>query len=93
MAQSKLYIGNLAWEVTSGDLEDLFSAHGTVVSAVVIADRMSGKSRGFGFVEFETKEAAQAAIDELNDKDLKGRSIRVDFAQEKPKNDFGSDRR
>lgn len=93
MGQRKLYIGNLAWEVSSGDLEDLFGQHGAVASATVITDRMSGRSRGFGFVEFDNEEEAQMAMDELNDKEFKGRPMRVNFAQEKPKNNFGSGRR
>lgn len=77
----KLYVGNLTYDVTSSDLEQLFAAHGTVESAEVIADRMSGRSKGFGFVEMSTPEQAQAAIDALNGKDHGGRVLTVNEAK------------
>jgi RNA recognition motif-containing protein len=69
----KLYIGNLAREVTEQDLSDNFSSMGKVMSAVIIKDKYSNQSKGFGFVEMETEEAAHQAIAEFNDGELEGR--------------------
>lgn len=80
----KLFIGNLSWEVSSDDLRAFFATYGTVVDAVVIMDRMTGRSRGFGFVEMGTEEEAQKAL-EANEKDLKGRNMNVNMA--KPQED------
>ncbi|MFQ5966026.1 MAG: RNA recognition motif domain-containing protein [Acidimicrobiia bacterium] len=80
---TNIYVGNLPFSTTSGELEELFAAHGTVTSAQVITDRMTGRSRGFGFVEMESDEAAQEAIGELNDSELEGRRIRVNVARER----------
>jgi len=77
----RLYVGNLAWAVTDQDLRDLFSEAGNVETAQVIVDRETNRSRGFGFVEMATDEAADAAIKKFNGKDLKGRAIRVNEAQ------------
>lgn len=77
----RLYVGNLAWTVTDQDLQDVFSEAGKVDSAQVIMDRATNRSRGFGFVEMSTDEAADAAIKKLNGRDLKGRPIRVNEAQ------------
>jgi len=77
----KLFIGNLAWEVTSDDLRDLFSQAGTVTDAVVLMDKMTGRSRGFGFVEFANAEEAKAAIEKFNLYDLKGRKLNVNEAR------------
>jgi len=82
----KLFIGNLDWSVTKDDLVAMFSAAGTVVDAVVITDRQTGRSKGFGFVEFETDEMATKAIEMFNEKDLKGRNINVSEAKP-PRND------
>jgi len=78
---SKLYVGNLSYGVTSSDLEQLFSQHGTVQSAEVIADRDTGRSKGFGFVEMETDDQAQAAIDGLNEREQDGRRLTVNEAK------------
>lgn len=78
---SKLYVGGLAYSVSDKELEDLFAELGKVVSAVVIKDRDSGQSKGFGFVEMETAEDAQKAIKELNGKELSGRAIMVNEAR------------
>ena len=85
----KLFVGNLAWEVTAEDLKEHFGAIGTVVDAFVATDKMSGRSRGFGFVEFETEESAATAKEQLHKSDLKGREINVDEAQpaNRPAND------
>ncbi|MBI4718970.1 MAG: RNA-binding protein [Planctomycetes bacterium] len=77
----KLYIGNLGFSVTSSDLEQLLSAHGRVRSAEVISDRSTGQSKGFGFVEMESNEDADAAIAALNGKDHGGRALTVNEAK------------
>ncbi|MEX1995320.1 MAG: RNA-binding protein [Candidatus Saccharimonadales bacterium] len=77
----KLYVGGLAYSVTDKELEDLFAEQGKVVSAVVIKDRDSGQSKGFGFVEMEDVKEGQNAIKTLNGKDLSGRSIVVNEAR------------
>ena len=78
---TKLFIGNLEYTVTSDDLREAFSQAGTVADAVVITDKMSGRSRGFGFVEMSSEEEAKAAIEKLNGSDLKGRKINVNEAR------------
>jgi cold-inducible RNA-binding protein len=77
----RLYVGNLAWTVTDQDLHDAFSEAGDVESSQVIMDRATNRSRGFGFVEMTTDEAAEAAIKNLNGREIKGRPIRVNEAQ------------
>ncbi len=77
---NKLFVGNLAWEVGFQDLKDAFSAHGNVTDAFVATDKFSGRSRGFGFVTFEKNEEAEAAKNALQDTDLKGRPLMVDWA-------------
>jgi len=79
----KLYVGNLAYGVTSSELEQLFSQYGTVQSAQVIQDRETGRSKGFGFVEMNSDEEAQAAIQGLNDAQNQGRPLRVNEARPK----------
>ena len=81
----KLYVGNLSYNVTSSDLEQLCAQHGTVQSAEVIQDRESGRSKGFGFVEMGSEEEAQAAIAALNGQEHDGRALTVNEA--KPKED------
>ena len=82
---SKLYVGNLPFEVTDDDLQELFVAHGAVTSAKVITDRETGRARGFGFVEMEQAEDAQKAIQSLDGQDFKGRNLKVNMA--KPRED------
>ena len=82
---SKLYVGNLPFEVSDDDLQELFAAHGAVVSAKVITDRETGRARGFGFVEMEQAEDAQKAIQSLDGQDFKGRNLKVNMA--KPRED------
>lgn len=77
----KLYVGNMGYDVSSSDLERLFSAHGEVRSAEVISDRMTGRSKGFGFVEMGSDQEAQAAIAALNGKDHGGRVLTVNEAR------------
>ncbi len=81
MNSNKLYVGGLPYSVNEDQLRDLFVAHGTVESATVITDRMTGRSKGFGFVELGSQEEAQAAIDKLNGTDLEGRNITVNEAK------------
>ncbi|MBD3250898.1 RNA-binding protein [Candidatus Uhrbacteria bacterium] len=79
----KLFVGGLPWAVTDQDLAELFAQVGTVDSARVITDRMTGRSRGFGFVEMSTDEEAQKAIDTLHESDVEGRTINVRIAEER----------
>ena len=76
-----IYVGNLSYSSTSNSLEEIFSAFGEVSSAKVISDRDTGRSKGFGFVEMPNSNEAQAAIDELNNKDIDGRKLRVNEAR------------
>lgn len=78
---TKLFVGKLSFDTTDDSLKTGFAAYGTVVSAAVIMDRDSGRSKGFGFVEMETAEAAKAAIDALDGKEFEGRSIVVSIAK------------
>jgi RNA recognition motif-containing protein len=77
----KLYVGGLPYSATDAELKDFFSQAGAVESAVVIADKMSGRSKGFGFVEMSTDEEAQKAIEMFNGKDFGGRNITVNEAR------------
>ncbi|MEK7107320.1 MAG: RNA-binding protein [Patescibacteria group bacterium] len=95
----KLYVGGLPYSTTDAELKDAFSQAGSVVSAVVIIDKMSGRSKGFGFVEMSSDEEAQKAIEAFNGKDFGGRTLTVNEArpmEERPKRDFrgggGNDR-
>jgi RNA recognition motif-containing protein len=78
---TKLFVGNLSFNVTENDLQDMFAAHGTVVGVDLILDKFSGKPRGFAFVTMETKEAADAAIQALNGKAIDGRALTVNEAR------------
>lgn len=78
---SKLYVGNLNFDVRDTDLEDLFSQHGAVQSAQVITDRDTGRSKGFGFVEMSSDAEAQAAIEALNGREFLGRNLTVNEAR------------
>lgn len=77
----KLYVGNLSYSVTSADLENLFSPHGGIRSAEVITDRATGQPKGFGFVEMESDQDAQAAITALDGKEHGGRALKVNEAR------------
>ncbi len=77
----KLYVGNLSYDVSSSDLEQMFSAHGTIESAQVIEDRSTGRSKGFGFVEMSSEDEANAAIDALNGQETGGRTLTVNEAK------------
>ena len=80
----KLYVGNFSWDLMESQLEKLFAEHGTVESCVVINDRDTGRSRGFGFVEMDDA-GAEAAIAALNGVEHMGRPLRVNEAQDKPR--------
>jgi len=82
--ENKLFVGNLPFSVGEGELETAFADHGTVISVVVIRDSETGRSRGFGFVEMETGEMAEAAVGALDGFEMDGRRLRVNEAQ--PKN-------
>jgi RNA recognition motif-containing protein len=84
----KLYVGNLAYGVSSSDLQQMFEAHGAVQSAQVITDRDTGRSKGFGFVEMGSEQDAQAAITALNGQPADGRNLTVNEA--KPREERGS---
>ncbi len=79
----KLFVGSLSWDTNDDGLRAAFEQFGEVSEAIVIKDRMSGRSRGFGFVTFEDGDAADRAIAELNNTELDGRAIKVDVAQER----------
>jgi len=85
----KLFVGSLSWDTNDEGLRNAFSPHGEVSEAVVISDRDTGRSRGFGFVTFEDDEAADKAVAALNGTDLDGRTIRVDVAQAKQRSGGG----
>ncbi len=78
---NRLYVGNLSYDVSSSDLEAMLSPHGTVLSAEVISDRMTGRSKGFGFVEMDNDAEAEAAITALNGQDHGGRTLTVNEAK------------
>jgi RNA recognition motif-containing protein len=79
----KLFVGNLAWEITEDTLRPVFEAYGAVSKINVVVDQYTGRSRGFGFVEMESADGATQAIAGLNDKPLMGRNMRVSLAQER----------
>lgn len=94
--EKKIYIGNLEFGLSEEELKSLIESKGIAVMDVrIIKDKFSGRSKGFGFAEFETPELAQAAIDALNGQEVNGRTLRVNKAQKmKPRNDnFRSDNR
>lgn len=80
----KLYVGNLPWSTTDSDLTDMFGEFGTVDSASVITDRETGRSRGFAFVEMDN-DSGKRAMEELNGREVGGRALKVNEANEKPK--------
>src|SRR2546423_12005978 len=78
---TKLFVGNLSFNTTENQLQDLFAAHGNVIEVDIIMDKFSGRPRGFGFVTMETKEAADAAVKALQGKDIDGRALTVNEAR------------
>ncbi len=86
---NKLYVGNLAFQTTSQELNELFAQAGTVESASVVEDRMTGRSRGFAFVEMSSKEEAASAIDQFNGKEVGGRALKVNEAKPRENRSVG----
>ncbi|NQU41220.1 MAG: RNA-binding protein [Lentisphaerae bacterium] len=84
-----IYVGNLPYGATDNDLQELFANYGTVTSARVIMDRMTGRSKGFGFVEMPERAEAEQAIENINGSDLQGRPLRVNESQPRPRDGAG----
>lgn len=81
-----IYVGNLPWDLSEEDLREAFAAFGEVETAKIVTDRETGRARGFGFVEMSNKDEGTAAISGLNEKDLKGRAIKVNEARPRTEN-------
>jgi cold-inducible RNA-binding protein len=81
MSNSKLFVGNLSFNATENDVQDMFAAHGTVLETKLMTDRDSGRPRGFGFVTMSTPEEAQKAVDALNGSSVEGRALTVNVAR------------
>ncbi len=93
---ARLFVGNLSFNTTQAQLQDLFAVHGAVLEADVVMDRFTGRPRGFGFVTMETKEGADATIQALNGKEVDGRALTVNEArprEERPRGGGGGGRR
>jgi RNA recognition motif-containing protein len=88
----KLYVGNLSFDMVDEELQEAFSSFGEILSANIVRDRDSGRSRGFGFVEFADVESAQNAKEAMNGKEVKGRALRVDNAKEQRRERRSGDR-
>ena len=84
-----IYVGNLSYEVTEEDLQKAFEGFGQIDSVKIIKDNYSGRSKGFGFVEMPDNTEAQSAIDDLNDKELKGRTLKINKARPRTENRGG----
>jgi RNA recognition motif-containing protein len=84
-----IYVGNLSYEVTEEDLKEAFEVFGEVETVRVLKDSGTGRSKGFGFVEMSNNGEAESAIDGLNDKELKGRALKVNTARPRPENSGG----
>lgn len=96
MSQCRLFVGNLSYQTGENDLQDYFAQAGAVTSVNLMMDRVTGKSRGFAFVEYATTEEAQKAIEQFHNKDFQGRAITVNVArprEERPARSIGGDRR
>ena len=87
-----IYVGNLHYDLSEEQLKEIFEEYGTVNSVKIITDKFSGKSKGFGFVEMENDTEANQAMEELNDAEVKGRSMRVNQARERTDNRRSNDR-
>ena len=91
---NKIFVGNLPWSIKNDQLRDLFAQFGEIVEAIVIQERRTGRSKGFGFVTFTTPEAADAAVQEMHGKEVEGRNIVVNKArprEERPQRDFNNE--
>ena len=97
MSQARLFVGNLSYQTGENDLQDYFAQAGAVTSCNLMMDKMTGRSRGFAFVEFATAEEAQKAIEQFHDKDFQGRKITVNVARPReeraPRERFGGGER
>jgi len=92
VSESKVYVGNLPFSVTQDELKEAFSKFGEVTEVVLITDKFSGRSKGFGFVSFAKKDDAEKAVAEMNDKEFQGRNLKVSEAkpmEERPMRSFG----
>jgi RNA recognition motif-containing protein len=89
----KIYVGNLSFDSSEGELQSLFETYGAVDSAKIIVDQFTNRSRGFGFIEMQNREEGLKAIQELDSKDLGGRSLKVNEARPKTNSGGGGDRR
>ena len=87
---TKLYVGNLSFDTTSADLQEMFARAGTVENVNLIEDRETGRSRGFGFVEMQTKEEGAAAIQQFNGQEVGGRALKVNEAKPRENRNGGS---
>lgn len=83
-----IYVGNVEWNTTDQELEELFASYGTVRIAQIIKDHVSGKSKGFGFVEMEDDEAAETAMKELHGTELRGRTLKINAARDRKPRTF-----
>ena len=90
---NKVFVGNLSFNTTENDLNDAFAAYGTVVEANLVTDRMTGRTRGFGFVTMSSPEEAQKAISGLNGKSMDGRELTVNIAKPREANTGGTNRK
>lgn len=84
MQGKKLYVGNLNYSVKEDQLKDLFSEHGSINDLVIIKDKYTNRSKGFGFVEFSSSDEAQTAMDSLNEKEFQGRNLKINEARQRP---------
>jgi len=91
MDKKKLYVGNLPWGMSGDSLKELFAQYGEITEAIIISDRMSGRSKGFGFVTFANEADAEKAVAEMHEKEIEGRKIVVNVAR--PREDRGGFRR
>lgn len=93
MSQSRLFVGNLSYQTGENDLQDYFAQAGAITSVNLMLDKMTGRSRGFAFIEYSSAEEAQRAVEQFHDQDFQGRKITVNIArprEERPRNDrFG----
>jgi len=77
----KIYVGNLPFKVSEKELKEMFASFGDITEAVIISDKFSGRSKGFGFVTFATEDSAKKAVEEMNGKDMEGRELKVSEAR------------
>jgi RNA recognition motif-containing protein len=93
MDKKKLYVGNLPWSVTNDSLREMFAAYGEITEAIVITDKYSGRSKGFGFITFVNEADAEKAVAEMTDKEVEGRKIVVNVARPREERPRTNDRR